>query len=272
MTEKSVAKKEQTAMAEYEGYADFAGAGFENQTAEDYTIPFIAILQALSPQLEDNDSLKPGMVFNTVTGEIFPGKEGVTFIPATTQHQYVEWKPRKEGGGFVAVHEINSDVVKHAKEASTEFGKYNTSEGNELIETFYVYGIMVDKEGVPSEAVISFSGSKIKRYKAWQTKAKTIQIPLPDGRRIPAPLFAHRYRLTTVGEKNSKGSYYNWEVTFDGENAQAARIAPSDPLFQAAVGIKELLDKGAARAAYESQTPGSGDDAAQGADGRKPVF
>jgi hypothetical protein len=260
-------KDQNTALAEYGAYADYAGAGFENQTSEDYSIPFLQILQALSPQLQENDNLRQGMIINTVTGEVWDGKKGIAFVPASTQHVYVEWRPREQGGGFVGIHEINSEVVAHAKAQSLEFGKYYTPEGNELIETFYVYGIALDDDGNASEAVLAFSSSKIKKYKGWMTKAKTIQIPLPDGRRIPAPLFAHRYRLKTVSEKNNKGQFFNWDITFDGANAVEARLLPNNPIFQAAVNIKSLIEDGRARAAYESQ-----DEEAQGAGGGKPVF
>lgn len=268
---KEVAEKQNTAMAEYAGYADMAGVGFENQTSDDYTLPFLQILQALSPQLEDNDSLKQGMIINTVTGEVFSGKDGIVFVPATTQHVYVEWKPRESGGGFVGTHEVDSELVRNCVD-SQGFGEYTTPEGNDLIETFYVYGIAIDPEENAMQAVLAFSSSKIKKYKGWMTKAKTIQIKLPDGRRIPAPLFAHRYRLKTVSEKNSKGSFYNWDIAYDGANAMEARLAPDSEIVESAVSIRELLDSGKARAAYESQAPGSEDEAAQGADGGKPVF
>lgn len=266
---KEVAEKKNTQVASYEGYADYAGAGFENQTSDDYTIPFLQILQAMSPQLEDNDSLKQGMIINTVTGEVFPGKEGIVFVPATTQHTYVEWKPRDSGGGFVGVHEVDSEVVRHCV-ANQEFGDYSTPEGNDLIETFYVYGILIDGDDNASQAVLAFSSTKIKKYKGWMTKAKTIQIQLPDGRRIPAPLFAHRYRLKTVGEKNPKGSFHNWDIAFDGANALEARLPPDSDIVQAAVAVKDLLDTGKARAAYESQTA-AGEEQKTDADG-KPVF
>ncbi len=267
-----LAEAQNTAIANAADYEAYAGAGFENQTAADYAIPFIQILQALSPQLQENDALRQGMIVNTVTGEVFDGKKGIAFVPATTQHVYVEWKPRDAGGGFVGVHQPNSDLVRHCV-ANQEFGKYSTPEGNDLIETFYVYGVVLPGDGSASEAVLAFSSTKIKQYKGWMTKAKTIQIPLPDGRRIPAPLFAHRYRLKTVSEKNNKGQFFNWDaIAFDGENAQQARLLPNDPLFQAAVNVKSMIDQGTARAAYESQTPGSGDEEALGAGGGKPVF
>lgn len=245
---KAVAAKEaKTDVAAYEGYAEFAGAGFENQSQDDYSIPFITILQALSPQLEEDESLRAGMIINTVTGDVAEAKKGVAFVPATTQHVFVEFKPRESGGGFVGVHATNSDVVVAAKNASSSYGQYNTPTGNELVETFYVYGVLVGEDGSATQAVIGFTSAKIKKYKAWMTKAKTVQINLPDGRRIPAPLFAHRYRLVAVIEKNSKGTFYNWDVKFDGDNAADARLAPTDDLFQAADAIRKMVETGDAK-------------------------
>lgn len=276
MSKKDVAKADaeptNTAMAEYGAYEEFAGAGFENQTSDDYSIPFLHILQALSPVLQERDDLKQGMIINTVTGEAFPAKDGIAFVPATTQHQFIEFRPRDAGGGFVGAYETNDPMVKAAVEAAVEFGKYSTPDGNELIETFQVYGIAITPSGDSMEAVIGFSSSKIKKYKAWMTKAKTIQIPLPDGRRIPAPLFSHRYRLKTVVEKNPKGTFSNWDISFDGENATAARLLPNDPLFQQALAIKGLLDSGKARAAHESADKMGGDEESGAGAGGKPVF
>jgi hypothetical protein len=53
-----------------------SGAGLENFTTEDMQIPFIRILQALSPQLNKQDPLyikgaEQGDIFNTVSGEIY---------------------------------------------------------------------------------------------------------------------------------------------------------------------------------------------------------
>lgn len=261
-----------TAMVEHQGFEEFAGSGFENQTSDDYAIPFIHILQALSPILQERDELKQGMIINTVTGEAFDGKTGIAFVPATTQHNYVEFKPRDAGGGFVGAHAVDDPMVLAAIKASSEFGKYTTPDGNELIETFYVYGIAVMDDGTTIDAVLAFSSSKIKKYKAWMTKAKTIQIPLTDGRRIPAPLFAHRYRLKTVGEKNTKGNFFNWDISFDGASAVEARLDAKGELVQAAIAIKGLLDSGKARAAYESQDTAAGGADDTGADGGKPVF
>src|SRR5690242_478415 len=80
-----------TDMAMYEGYEADRGAGFENQTAEDISVPFIEILQSNSPEVAVEDGPRPGTLINRTTGEIFPGKDGIPFIPAVTNHVVVEW-------------------------------------------------------------------------------------------------------------------------------------------------------------------------------------
>lgn len=233
-------------------YGDYAGAGFEQQDRSDYSIPFLAVLQGLSPELETLENAKPGHILNKVTQDVFAGKEGLAFVPCYTQHVYVEWVPRDAGGGIVGVHELDSPVVAQAR-ANAKVGKFMLENGNELIETFYVYGIVVGEDESTSHAVIAFTSTKIKKYKAWMTKARTIQMRLPDGRKINPPLFAHRYRLKTVKEKNAKGEFYNWDVTFDGDKAEECRLAPNDTVFQEAAQCMELVKSGAAKADYSTE-------------------
>lgn len=243
------------AVAAYD-YGQYAGQGFEAHTSEDYATPFLGLLQSNSPICETLAGAKAGKMMNTVTQDIYDGEEGIVFIPATTDHMFVEWVPRNLGGGFVSIHGLDSDIVKKAK-AEQEFGKYKMVKGdlksNDLIETFYVYGIRVNESGGPEPMIIAFSSTKIKVYKRWMSKARTIQIALPSGQRISPPLFAHKYRMTTIQEKNADGSFYNFQVGFDGEKAENCRLETTDPLFLAAVAFAEQMKSGKVKAAYDSQ-------------------
>lgn len=256
---------------EFEGWE---GYGFENQTNEDYSIPFIQLLQALSPRVvEDPDTFKPGQIVNSVTGQIYDGKTGLCIIPVATTHQYVEWIPTDMGGGFVGTHEINSDVVKQAKAQATKFGDFKHGD-NDLVETFSVYVLVLEEDGTFSNAVIAFTSTKIKKYKNWITKAKTIQIQRADGRRISPPLFAHKYRLKSVGEKNKKGQpYFNFaEITFDGENAMVSRLSPKDEVFIHAAVFNDLVISGQTKVNYDSVAGDSANYSEDEAVTGKPVF
>jgi hypothetical protein len=277
---KAVAKRGTTDIV-VSDYAEYDGQGFEDQTQADLAIPFLSILQALSPQLEDVDQggmegAKAGMIFNTVTEQLYDGKEGLLFLPAKTQHTFVEWVPRDAGGGFVAVHDPASELVKQAKAEADEFGKYKIGE-NDLVETFYVYGVTCGPEpDDPTElAVLAFTSTKIKAYKRWNTKLSMFMLKTENGRKIKPPMFAHLTRLTSVADKNNKGKFFNVSLTPANGTVKDSLLPPSDPRFESAAACKEMVDSGAARAAYETQQAagtGTTDESNGAASGEKPPF
>lgn len=254
------APKTALAATDYD-YGDDIGGGFENQTSEDVSIPFITILQPGSPEVQGEDApAKAGMFRNSTTGEFLSGKHGLRFVPALTQHLLVEWIPKDPktggGGGYVGPHEIDSDLARKVRE-SQPLGTYkHPTNDNDLVETFYVYGAMVDEEGNGAPAVLGFSSTHISPYKAWMYRARSIVLALPDGRKqTNLPLFSHRYRITTELKSKGGNSWYVPKVDFDGENAAAARLRPSDDLYRIAKEVKEAISAGNARAAPETARP-----------------
>ena len=278
---KEVAKRQAGDIVVFD-YADYDGQGFENQTADDLATPFLGILQALSPQVEDVDQggiegAKAGMIFNTVTDELHEGKTGVLFVPAMTQHVFVEWVPRDAGGGFVAVHEPTSELVAQAKAEADDFGKYRIGE-NDLVETFYVYGVACgESPDDPTElAVLAFTSTKIKVYKRWNTKLSMFMVKTDDGRKIKPPMFAHLTRMTSVADKNNKGKFFNVSLQPANTTVRDSLLSPNDPRFEAAVACKDMVDKGVARASFETQqsasTGGGAEGGAASTSGKKPPF
>lgn len=261
-TTKEVVKKEEAGLPAAFDYGDDAGSGFEHQSSQDFSIPFLSVLQALSPQLKDPDEggiegARPGYILNTVTGEVFSGKEGVEFVPATTQHVYVEWVPRDSGGGFVGIHQVDSPVVSQALGGSREFGKLKSAAGNDLIETFYVYGVLCENGEPQGMAVIAFTSTKIKVYKRFSTKVNMFTIKTPRGKQRP-PLFAHAVRIKTASEKNNKGDFYNFVLEPVNGDLASSLLAPDDPRFQAGKQCYEMVEGGSAQANYAKQDGGSG--------------
>ena len=83
---------------------EFAGEGATYDSSE-MQIPFIRILQAMSPQLKKREAQyiegsEQGDMFNNVTMELFTGEEGVTVVPCFQTTKYLEFVPREQGGGF----------------------------------------------------------------------------------------------------------------------------------------------------------------------------
>lgn len=262
--------------AEYD-YGEDAGAGFDNQTSEDIAIPFLEVLQPGSPEVQGEDAKgKSGMIINKSTGEVYSGRDGITFIPAYTQHLLVEWVPRDNGGGLVGQHAIDSDLAKKVR-AEQPLGTYkHPDNGNDLVETFYVYGVLVDENGSPLPAVIAMSSTKIKPYKDWQFKIRSIVIPLDNGAKLTSaklPLWAFAWKLATVFVEKNGYKWYNWTTAFAGTNAKDSMVKPGTELYLAAKSVYEGIRTGAVRAATETlrredavdETPRQGDKSAAAA-------
>jgi len=273
---KQIAKKDDgpTALAVAEGYGEFAGSGFEGTTQEDFSMPFISVLQALSPQISGEAKVagaEVGMLLNTVTGEMVEGKVGLEFVPTFREQVYVEWVPRKEGGGFVGRHELSSEVVVEAKSTAKEPNKLKTEAGNDLIQTAYIYGIVCQANGQFEPVIIAFTSTKLKVYRHLMTRLNQFQVVIDSGegkRKITPPLFAHLLRIRTVDQKNAQGNFMNFEISSalgDPPTIQDSLLKVDDERFEAAVSLKKMIQSGQATANYESQGASEGE-AGSGAD------
>ena len=246
-------------------YGEDAGKGFEGTKGSDLSIPFLGILQSNSPQVEDKDpeGAESGMLYNTVTRELFKSDEGVAFLPCHKEVAYVEWVPRNKGGGFVALHDPEGPEVANAiaENGGTRMGKLEIGE-NELIETHYVYGLVLNAEGNQTQgfAVISFTSTKIKPFRDWTTAMYTL--------RGKPPLFANRAVIRTIKQKNEHGTYYNFRIDPLLETWANSLINPSEEanLLEEAKAFQEMVINGMAKAAFDTERS-TGDGGASGGAG-----
>ena len=228
-----------------------AGAGFENQTSEDIVMPTVWLLQALNPQVVENnpEGSRPGKLMNSVTEELM---DDFLFVPATTTHEYVEQVPRDAGGPtFVGIHAINSAEVKRCK-ATQPFGNYTLENGNELIEHFSVFGVIVDDTNVLSFGVIRFKSTKIKVYKQFNTRMQTCQVPRANGDgRFTPPINCHLIKISTVKQTKKGHDFFNFELkSAVNNNMLDSMLSADDPRYKGAVEARELIASGRATAEY----------------------
>ena len=249
--EKAVTKKtaKSTAVTKYD-YSQYEGAGFEEQTREDIAIPFMALLQAMSPQVVESNpkGSKPGLIYNPVVQALH--KELIV-VPVKTEHKFVEWVPRNKGGGFVQEHNVDSDIVIEAKANSTQFGQYNTKKGNELVETFKVFAVVVTEDDM-YPAILAFDSSKIKIYKNFNTQLSKFMLKYPDGSKKKPPLWAHLTKMSSQVEENPKGKFFNYKWEHFGGDLMNSLMSPDDPRFEAGAEYYELIKQGVASADYST--------------------
>lgn len=235
---------------DYSGYEEDMGGGFENQTRDDTGTPWLVLMQPLSPEVSAEDSkIKPGMWVNR--GTQVPAGE-VPFIPALTRHVFREWSSKDPSGSApVQDHEIDSPLVARVRNEQ-KFGEYVHPDNPEhpLVETFEVYGIQLTPEGAGMPAVMAFSSTHIRPYKDWMTKARSLIIELPNGRKINPPLFSHVYMLRSKRVEKKPHIWWVPEISFySPEGAEKSRLAPSSELYQMAKSLSQAILAGEVKAA-----------------------
>jgi hypothetical protein len=205
------------------GIEDRAGEGQEYATQDDYAMPFLSLLQSGSPQCKKTDprrveGAEEGMFFNTVEKTVYDSEEGVRFIPCAYRRSFVEWKLREDGGGFCGEFLPGEEPRTVADEKNRDI----LDNGNELKDTRYWYGFVVNEDGSTDAAVIGMTRTQLKVSKAWfNMKAKNIW---PDGvARLKAPPdYVWSYRLKSVPQQKDDHSFWNWDVTRDAPVMDAA--------------------------------------------------
>ena len=59
-----------TALALVSSLEQDAGAGLEHMDKEDFALPFLRLLASNSPEVSDVEGARPGMFYNSVTGQL----------------------------------------------------------------------------------------------------------------------------------------------------------------------------------------------------------
>jgi len=198
---RDIAKKKEQLPAVIDFALD-ASDGMDGLSAQDYAIPYLIILQKMSPQLDDMD-VKAGQIFNTVTEEAV---NEVTVIPCAYVRNFVEWVPREQGGGLVGVHAINA-----LPEHSRVDNKLMTKTGNILVETANHYVITVSNKGI-DRGLITMTSTQLKKNRRWNSLMAGIKMTDANGQMFTPARYSHMYKLTTIQEKNDQGSWFGWNI------------------------------------------------------------
>ncbi len=208
-----------------------AGAGMEGAGAEAFAIPFLKVLQTNSPEVDESHArfmkeARPGMLLNTVTGDLFDGKTGVEFVPCAYQRRFLKWAPRGSStqsfrGDMlpeqVAELRDQNKLIEHEGRLffPLEDGRVDEKRCDRVSDTRSHFGLVL-KEGVPSQVLLSLTSTQIKKSKLLMSLLQQQTVVGPNGHRVTAPTFSNVVRITTVKEANDRGAWYGVHFTREG--------------------------------------------------------
>jgi hypothetical protein len=253
MTKTDVAVKKENAVALTSMFEEDALSGFEGMNQDDFALPFLRLLTNTSPEVGEVDGAMPGMIYNTVTGELYDGKKGIEVIPVAYVRQYIEWAPRGSGSGApVAMYPATSDVLSRTHREPGDNKDY-LDNGNYVENTANHYVMVVNSEGTPEPALITMKSTQLKKSRKWNSMMQSVKVAGKNGLFTP-PMYSQMYRLTTVPESNDKGKWFGWEVERIGP-VEDAGIYQAAKTFATSVNAGEVKVKHQDEATESSTTP-----------------
>lgn len=254
MAKNELAEKKQYAVSTAVSFEeDAAQGGFENMGQEDRALPFLRLLTNTSPEVGEVEGAMPGMIYNTVTGQLYDGKKGITVIPCAYVRQYIEWAPRGAGSGApIAIYPATSDILSRTHREPGDNKDY-LDNGNYIENTANHFVMVVNEEGFPEPALITMKSTQLKKSRKWNSMMLSTKLIGKNGPYTP-PMFSHLYRLTTQAESNDKGKWFGWEVEKIGPIEDADMYVAAKQ-FAATVTSGEAKVKHASEDAADTATP-----------------
>lgn len=195
---KEVTKKGSTEIVDV-GMFDGQDSGFEGTDAGTFKTPFLKILQALSPELQKDDSkhipgAEQGDYCNSATQDLY---KNLNVIVLKVEHILVVWQP--ERGGFVGRYprSMENDIV-----ATREGMKKWDANMNSVVDTIELYCVNADD---PSDIFIfPLSKASIKHAKSFATRLRLLKA---NGKPVNVS-WAGVWNISTVKESNKEGTWY----------------------------------------------------------------
>lgn len=229
-----------------------AGKGTEGVDKDSFAIPFLTVLQGLSPQLETVDGAKPGLFIDTITNEL---AESVTVIPVAFQRRFLRWLPRDQGGGYRGEMTVAEFEALNPPVNDKGIPIHN---GEELKDTRNHFILVVRPDGSYYRALLSLGSTQIKKSKRWISRITGIDM-VSNGKHFNPPSYSHMYTVKSVKEENEKGKWHGVLIDMEGP-------VQDKELYEAAKAFHDQIVSGLVEVTYPE---GGVEGGAEGGDNEK---
>jgi hypothetical protein len=180
---------------------------------DDVAMPYIKMLQAMSPEIDEIEGAKAGKLINSITQELY---DEIHVINLHYRRQYSIFKKRDLGGGYEGAHDSREAAMHHLE---------NVVQANpadyDIQETHTHICLLLDDNGqLQQPVIINMSGSKVQVSRKWNTDIMT--------KHKGADRFSSVWKIEPRKQSNSKGSWYNMNITWEGFVNEALYLEASE--------------------------------------------
>ena len=228
--------------------------GNKKFTKDEGVIPFIRVMQPLSPQVNDA-GISPGGFLNLATNKY---SKDLLVVPVDVRWNYTEWSaPQGEGGQFVRDWGENDKGWQDLCEGSQKFAYQPVTKDGHVIliaRHFYIFDINAET-GEFERCIFPLYATGLKIAKAWSTMLQFApKVATSRGMMTPA-FFYYTYVVTLDEVKNTRNQrWFQVKINpniVDNKYIPVMDLPNGKAIWDAAVRLREDLTSGVARA--ESQ-------------------
>ncbi len=253
MAKNEVVKKEESAVAAFDVsmFEADAHGGLGKVDQEDMALPFLKIVSGLDPILDEREDVRKGDILNTVTGEVFKGKDGIKVIPCAYQRKYIQWSPRGSGSGApVAIYDPSDDMPETERDPNDNKEYLKDGSGDYIEQTSQWYVKVLSDNGA-TNALIAMKSTQLKKSRKWMSMILSREMQGQNGAFVP-PMYSHIYLLKTIQEENSKGSWHGWEMSLEGPITTRGQ-------YDSAKTFNQSIEKGEVKVKHTQEGADAGD-------------
>lgn len=198
-------------------FSQDASLGFDEVKPEDFGIPIVRVLQKMSSAVDEREGAKAGDFYISSSDQLFSGSEGLQVIPSYYKKIWAIWTPRDLGGGYQGELAFNDPIALEAKEVGN---KRVLENGDELVETVQWY-LTILNDGINMRVLFPMSSTQLRVSRKFISLSAGIKLKNSEGDLYTPPMFSHVYRMNTVLESNTKGSWYSMNLSVVGPVQEA---------------------------------------------------
>jgi hypothetical protein len=232
--------------------------------SNELVIPRLKILQPLNPEVQEGENqyvagAKAGMFYNTSSGKLTPGQEGMAFIVIGHTRQTIEWVPREAGGGLVKIWGMDEGWKQLCDPAERDKFVPVTREGHTIDKqrSFLIFDVNINTGEIdPSFFNLKGTGNRVASQLA--TMMSQTRTKMSNGQIITPPYYYYIYKMTLDRMTNNKGTWWSPRIvkyTDDkGFHVKTESLPNGEKIFNQAETMQEhFLEGGVTQADYGEQ-------------------